>query len=331
MTGPLDRYGLGGGGLADLTRRVEAMRKGAAGTPETPPAERARDVPVHLIDEDPDQPRKHFDTDAIRSLADSIALPGVGLRQRVTVRPAGPNGRHLLVHGARRLHAVRLLGWATIPAVVEDPPPSCAEGAVFAGQVIENRQRQGHSDTELAAAVHDLAVRGYGVKQIATALALDDPQSVKHYRCLADVAAVPAMARFIDRSPARALYELHNVWKAYPGTVRQSVEDALRDLPDDGLSIMEARRIKARAASWQEHRSRLDAAPPSTQDAVETSAASSGQDRPRRAGQEQGTPREAETETQTGDGVDEEAERAREAAVRAWLRDKSRPRPPLSV
>jgi len=69
---------------------------------------------VDLVDASPDQNREHFDERELGELAASIRE--LGLLQPVTVRPA--TDRYVLVAGERRLRAVKLLGWAEIPAIV---------------------------------------------------------------------------------------------------------------------------------------------------------------------------------------------------------------------
>ena len=59
-------------------------------------------LPIELIDEDPDQPRREFDADALQELADTIRERGV--RQPISVRShATQPGRWMLNFGARRL------------------------------------------------------------------------------------------------------------------------------------------------------------------------------------------------------------------------------------
>src|SRR5277367_1622151 len=90
-------------------------------------------LPLTIIDEDPDQPRKRFDQGELQAMAESIRLRGI--LQPIGVRPA-ENGRHVLVFGARRLRAAKLAERADIPAIVV---PDVQHD--LATQVIENQQR----------------------------------------------------------------------------------------------------------------------------------------------------------------------------------------------
>ena len=80
-----------------------------------PPAEAsgpASDLAVDLIDPNPDQPRRIFDSEQLERLADSIRQHGV--LQPVVVRRVG--SRYQLVVGERRWRATQQAGLATIPA-----------------------------------------------------------------------------------------------------------------------------------------------------------------------------------------------------------------------
>ena len=99
-------------------------------------------LPIEAIDEDPAQPRREFDQEALQQLADTITERGV--RQPVSVRthPEQP-GRWMLNFGARRLRASKLAGQMVIPSFVDAAADSY-------DQVIENEQREGLKPLELA-------------------------------------------------------------------------------------------------------------------------------------------------------------------------------------
>jgi ParB family chromosome partitioning protein len=94
------------------------------------------------IDEDPDQPRREFDANALWELSETIR--GRGVRQPISVRPdLLQAGRWVLNFGARRLRASKLAGLETIPAFIDTTADSY-------DQVIENEQREGLKPLELA-------------------------------------------------------------------------------------------------------------------------------------------------------------------------------------
>lgn len=84
----------------------------------------------------PLQPRRRFDEEALRELAESIASRGVV--QPVLVRPS-PDGRgYQLVAGERRWRAAQRAGLQQIPAIIRD----LDESDTFTIALIENIQRQ---------------------------------------------------------------------------------------------------------------------------------------------------------------------------------------------
>lgn len=73
-----------------------------------------RKLPIEKILPNPMQPRKHFDEDAINSLADSIAK--YGIIQPISVRVR--DGKYELVAGERRLRAAKIAGYTEIPCLI---------------------------------------------------------------------------------------------------------------------------------------------------------------------------------------------------------------------
>jgi len=104
----------------------------------------SRDILLALIDADPEQPRKHFDTTQLDELAQSMAANGLAVP--ILLRPAGE--RYTIVHGERRYRAAQSLGWETIAADVRDIAPDEAPWLAL----IENIQRADLSPIEEARA-----------------------------------------------------------------------------------------------------------------------------------------------------------------------------------
>jgi ParB family transcriptional regulator, chromosome partitioning protein len=96
------------------------------------------------IDKNPFQTRYVRNNEALAELADSIKANGVV--QPVVVRPAAEEGRYILVLGERRLHASKLAGRETIPAIVR----RVSEQQAAEMTIIENLQRQDLSALEQA-------------------------------------------------------------------------------------------------------------------------------------------------------------------------------------
>jgi ParB family chromosome partitioning protein len=89
--------------------------------------------------------------DALQELTDSIKANGV--IQPILVRPAEEEGRYILILGERRLHASKLAGKTTIPAMVR----RVSEQQAAEMTIIENLQREDLSPLEQAEAFRVLS------------------------------------------------------------------------------------------------------------------------------------------------------------------------------
>ena len=95
------------------------------------------------------QPRRHFDEDKLRELADSIGAQGVV--QPIVVRPISAD-EYELVAGERRWRAAQLAGLGGIPAVIREVD----DKAAMAMGLIENIQRDDLNPLEEAEALQRL-------------------------------------------------------------------------------------------------------------------------------------------------------------------------------
>ena len=120
-----------------------------AGPQSTPGSGGIGQLPVDVISRGRFQPRRHFDEDRLRELADSIAAQG--LVQPIVVRPIGPD-RYEIVAGERRWRAAQLAGLADVPVVIRDVD----DQAAMAMALIENIQRDDLNPLEEATALHRL-------------------------------------------------------------------------------------------------------------------------------------------------------------------------------
>lgn len=94
----------------------------------------------------PDQPRRHFDSEALDELAASIAQRG--LIQPIIVRPSPKSGYYQLVAGERRWRAAQRARLHEIPAIIRD----LDDEQTLAIALIENIQREDLSPIEEARA-----------------------------------------------------------------------------------------------------------------------------------------------------------------------------------
>lgn len=77
---------------------------------------RVLQVDIHDIIPNPEQPRKTFEPNALRELADSIGDKGI-LQPLVVTELE--NGRYELIAGERRLQASKMVGLKTVPVIVK--------------------------------------------------------------------------------------------------------------------------------------------------------------------------------------------------------------------
>lgn len=180
------------------------------------------------IDEDPEQPRTTFDQGELEQLAETITLLG-GVLQPIGLR-APVDGRYMLVFGARRYRASRLLGLPDIPAIIV-----AGEQAGLAAQVIENQSRANLSNSDLAAVVKRLGADGMKGKQIGTVCGLTD-YAVTMFRSVGKLP--PFLSKRLDEGDMRAIYELFTAWGKQPAEIEAAMEGH-----SAALSVTEARRI----------------------------------------------------------------------------------------
>ena len=120
-----------GRGLSALlgdAEREEPVRPGSEQSPGV------RMLPVSSLAPHPEQPRRHFDEDALEELAKSIAARG--LIQPIVVRPHGKE--YQIVAGERRWRAAQRARLHEVPVIVRD----LDEAETLEIAIIENIQRE---------------------------------------------------------------------------------------------------------------------------------------------------------------------------------------------
>lgn len=116
-------------------------------------------IPVAMIELNPDQPRKKFNEQALKELADSIKEHG--LLKPIILKEIEPNVRYQLMAGERRWRAHKIAGIEKIPAIIKN---ASADSLVIA--LIENIQRENLSPAEESQAFMILAERGHSQAEI---------------------------------------------------------------------------------------------------------------------------------------------------------------------
>ena len=131
--------------LPDVEDVVDSLEKAGA---QALPGEAVVQLPLGNIDPNRDQPRKRFDDEPLRALADSIRSSGV-----ISPILVARNGsRYSIIAGERRWRAARLAGLETIPAIVREWDDVKRQEAAL----IENIQRENLNPIEEAQGISSL-------------------------------------------------------------------------------------------------------------------------------------------------------------------------------
>lgn len=196
-----------------------------------------QELQVSEIDPNANQPRDHFDEEALLSLTASVRE--LGVLQPVLVRPV-PGGRYQLIAGERRWRAAKRAGLPTIPAVIRRAEDSQS----LEQALVENLHREDLGPLEEAAAfqqliedfglTHDDLARRVGKSRSAVSNTLrlfQLPPSIQ--KLVADGRLSSGHARALLASPDRAFQEsLARRAVDEELSVRQ-VEDAVRSRTSD--------------------------------------------------------------------------------------------------
>lgn len=122
-----------------LGRGLDSLLGGAG-----PESRRVLEVEVHRLRPNPNQPRKHFDADALEDLARSVAQRGV--LQPILVRTAGEGFE--IVAGERRWRAAQKAGLQRVPVLVHE----VSDSQMLEVALVENLQREDLNPVEEARA-----------------------------------------------------------------------------------------------------------------------------------------------------------------------------------
>ena len=123
-----------GMGLQALLGEAAPARQAPAVSEAAAPRGGVREIEVSRIRPNPNQPRVHFDEDALDELADSIRQRGV--LQPILLRPDGED--FMIIAGERRWRAAQRARLHAIPAIVREIDDSTTSEIAL----IENIQRQ---------------------------------------------------------------------------------------------------------------------------------------------------------------------------------------------
>ena len=151
-----------------------------AGVKSPSNASSVQQIPIEWINPGSWQPRRKFDTDSLKELADSLLNQGV--IQPILVRPApGAVKKYQLIAGERRWRAAQIAKIYEIPAVIREF--SEQEAAQIA--LVENIQRRDLSSIEEAFAYQQLIKKyGYTQKELSDLIGKSRPHIANAMRLL---------------------------------------------------------------------------------------------------------------------------------------------------
>ena len=161
------------------------------------------DIAIDDIYPNPFQPRKNFQEDALRQLAES--MKEIGIIQPLVVFKR--DGKYFIVVGERRWRAAQLLKWEKIPALVKE----FSDNDIMAEALIENIQREELNAMEIAEGIEALISQsGEGQQDIADKLGMNRTTVTNFLRLLKLPAKVKeyVASEKLDQGHARALLSL---------------------------------------------------------------------------------------------------------------------------
>jgi len=221
--------------------------------PSALPSTGAREVPISAIQQNPRQPRTHFDDGALEELAASIQEHGI--IQPLIVSERGPD-RYELVAGERRWRAAQRAGMERVPVIVRET----TQQQLLELALIENVQRADLNPIEEAHAYEALK-QDFGLSDgdIARRLGKGSREAIVNTRRLLNLApeAQEALLRQqISAGHGRALLKLKETEQqqqalgailAEDWTVREAEQfgDLVKDLGnvDQALAAIRAQRL----------------------------------------------------------------------------------------
>lgn len=169
------------------------------------------------IQEDPNQPRKIFDEEKLRELADSIKVRGVKTPISVHEDESNP-GFYIINHGARRYRASMMAGKETIPAYIDGD-------YTFLDQLVENIQRDNLTPRETADGIALMLNSGMKKGEVAKRLGKSAAFVSQHVALLSLPEPVAAVFNAGKVSDVTVVNELNTLYGRYPEAVEELLQN----------------------------------------------------------------------------------------------------------
>lgn len=204
------------------------------------------EVAISDIEANPNQPRREFDSNALKELADSIRE--LGIIQPITLRQL-ENGKYQIVAGERRWRASSLAGLTTIPAYIR----TIGDETVMEMALVENIQREDLNAIEIALAYQHLMDDTHSTQEKVAERVGKSRTAVTNYLRLLKLPAQVQMAlqnKVIDMGHARALLSLDSPAlqiKLFKEIVKNGysvrrVEEIVKNVREDGTTNVDKKK-----------------------------------------------------------------------------------------
>jgi ParB/RepB/Spo0J family partition protein len=185
-------------------------------------------LPIEKVQPNPDQPRRFFDKEALRALADSIQQ--VGLLEDILVRPKGDH--YEVVLGERRLRATRLAELSHIPAKVVD----MTDDEMRRIAITENIQREDLTQVEEAFAFKHYVDSGARQKDVGQFFGKMQDRVAERLKLLSSHYYVQFQEQRINELE-KELQELRDKAKSQPFEVQMAAENELAKYIAAGFDV----------------------------------------------------------------------------------------------
>lgn len=166
-------------------------------------------IPLGMIEANPDQPRQHFDENALSELAASVKMHDI--IQPLTVAKIA-NGKYRIIAGERRYRAAKIAGLTDIPVYIRETNDS----KILELALLENLQREDLNAIEIALSYRQLMEEtGYSQEQLAERMGKERSTVTNYLRLLKLPPDIQAAVRngIISMGHARALINVDVVDK----------------------------------------------------------------------------------------------------------------------
>ena len=210
-------------------------------TIETEGSSSINEVELKRISVNPNQPRREFNQEALKELADSIVE--VGIIQPITLRQTA-NDAYQIIAGERRFRAAQIAGLSTIPAYVR----TADDENVMEMALIENIQREDLNSMEIALAYQHLLDQYHLTQEQLSERVGKNRATVANYLRLLKLPAEIQMGlknKQIEMAHARALVSLSDP-KIQVNLYREIVDQnySVRKVEEMVKALMQGQSVK---------------------------------------------------------------------------------------